>query len=158
MDWTTLLFSFQGRINRAKYWLVGLLNVAAWVVFGSIALIWLGGMETDNLFRFAGGALLIWAVAIALSIAGTWAFLATGVKRLHDRDKSGWWILLFWFGPGLSGGSNTAMADSGANWVLSLIGLGIAIWGFVELGCLRGTRGPNRFGPDPLEPQGAVIA
>ncbi|WP_420133065.1 DUF805 domain-containing protein [Rhodopseudomonas sp.] len=157
MDWTTLLFSFKGRINRAKYWLVSLLNVAAWMVFGSIALIWLGGLDSDNLFRFAGGALLIWAVAIALSIAGTWAFLATGIKRLHDRDKSGWWIVLFWFGPGLGGGSGTAMGDSSANLALSLIGFGIAVWGFVELGCLRGTRGPNQYGPDPLEPQGAVI-
>jgi uncharacterized membrane protein YhaH (DUF805 family) len=156
MDWTTLLFSFQGRINRAKYWLVALLNIAAWIVFGSIALIWLGGIDPENLFRFAGGALLIWVVAIALSIAGTWAFLATGVKRLHDRDKSGWWILLFWFGPSLLGGSNQTMEDSPVSLVLALIGLGIAIWGFVELGCLRGTRGPNQYGSDPLEPQGTL--
>jgi uncharacterized membrane protein YhaH (DUF805 family) len=32
----------------------------------------------------------------------------------------------------------------------------LGIWGFVELGCLRGTAGPNRFGPDPLVVEGAA--
>jgi uncharacterized membrane protein YhaH (DUF805 family) len=32
-----------------------------------------------------------------------------------------------------------------------LVSLALMIWGFVELGCLRGTVGPNRFGPDPLQ-------
>jgi uncharacterized membrane protein YhaH (DUF805 family) len=34
--------------------------------------------------------------------------------------------------------------------VLSLASLGISIWAIVVLGFLRGTRGPNRYGPDPL--------
>jgi uncharacterized membrane protein YhaH (DUF805 family) len=34
---------------------------------------------------------------------------------------------------------------------LSLVAFAISIWGFVELGCLRGTDGPNTYGPDPLE-------
>lgn len=156
MDWTTLFFSFRGRINRAKYWLVGLIYVAAWMVFTVLAIAWLGGVDPEQLFRFAGGALLIWLIAIALGLAGTWSGLATGIKRLHDRDKSGWWILLFWFGPSLLGGSNQTMEDSPVSLVLALIGLGIAIWGFVELGCLRGTRGPNQYGPDPLESQGTL--
>lgn len=159
MDWTTLLFSFQGRINRGKYWLVGLLYIAAWIVFSILAIAWLGGVDPEQLFRFAGGAVLIWLIAIALLVAGTWSGFATGVKRLHDRGKSGWWILLFWLGPSLGGGSTSAMQDGGGtSVVLSLIGAAIAIWGFVELGCLRGTRGPNQYGPDPLEPQGTPSA
>ena len=35
--------------------------------------------------------------------------------------------------------------------VAALIGLVCVIWGLVELGFLRGARGPNRFGPDPLQ-------
>ena len=66
MDWTTLLFSFNGRINRGKYWL----------------------------------ALLIYLVGGSLLLS-----LAAGV---------------------------------------------IAIWAFIELGCLRGTPGANQYGPDPL--------
>jgi uncharacterized membrane protein YhaH (DUF805 family) len=36
--------------------------------------------------------------------------------------------------------------------VLGLIAFAIGVWAFVELGCLRGTIGPNRYGSDPLEP------
>jgi uncharacterized membrane protein YhaH (DUF805 family) len=45
------------------------------------------------------------------------------IKRFHDRDKSGWWVLI-----GL----------------VPIIG---AIWLLIELGFLKGTPGPNRFGP-----------
>jgi uncharacterized membrane protein YhaH (DUF805 family) len=34
---------------------------------------------------------------------------------------------------------------------LTLVASAILIWAFVELACLRGTIGPNRYGPDPLE-------
>jgi uncharacterized membrane protein YhaH (DUF805 family) len=34
--------------------------------------------------------------------------------------------------------------------ILHIISFGITVWAFIELGCLRGTRGPNRYGPDPL--------
>jgi uncharacterized membrane protein YhaH (DUF805 family) len=151
MDWTTLLFSFNGRINRGKYWLAILIYSIAWTVFAVVLFGWLGGVNPDNLFSLAGGALGLWAGGLILVAAGTWSGIATGIKRLHDRDKSGWWILLFWFGPSLLSGSNAAMPDSGSNLVLALIGSVIAIWGFVELGCLRGTSGPNLYGPDPLQ-------
>jgi uncharacterized membrane protein YhaH (DUF805 family) len=149
MDWTTLLFSFRGRINRGKYWLAVLIYVVVWVVFIVGGLIWLGGMNIDNLFSLAGAGLLIWLIAIILLIAGTWSGLAVGVKRLHDRDKSGWWVLLFWFGPSLLGSWPAATSNSGGL-ILSLVAAAIAIWAFVELGCLRGTPGPNLYGPDPL--------
>lgn len=47
-------------------------------------------------------------------------------RRWHDRDKSGWWSLIA---------------------LVPLIG---ALWILIECGCLKGTDGPNRFGPDPL--------
>jgi uncharacterized membrane protein YhaH (DUF805 family) len=56
--------------------------------------------------------------------------LAMGVRRLHDTDRSGWW------------------------WLLSLIPL-IGIIVLIVFWCSEGTRGPNRFGPDPL---GARVA
>ena len=52
-------------------------------------------------------------------------------------------------------GSVANVADKQGNdtveLVAGLIGLVCVIWGLVELGFLRGTRGPNRFGPDPLQ-------
>lgn len=49
------------------------------------------------------------------------------IKRWHDRDKSGWWVLI--------------------NFVPIVGGL----WSLIECGFLKGTAGPNRFGSDPLE-------
>jgi uncharacterized membrane protein YhaH (DUF805 family) len=149
MDWTTLLFSFDGRINRGKYWLAALIYVAVWTTFIAGSLVWLGGLDLDNLLSLAGAGLMIWFVGFILFILLTWSGLAVGVKRLHDRDKSGWWILLFWLGPGILGGWQTA-PNMGGSLVLSLAAGVIAIWGFVELGCLSGTLGPNRYGPDPF--------
>jgi uncharacterized membrane protein YhaH (DUF805 family) len=57
--------------------------------------------------------------------------LAMGVRRLHDTDRSGWW------------------------WLLSFIPL-IGIIVLIVFWCSAGTRGPNRFGPDPLGEPGAA--
>jgi uncharacterized membrane protein YhaH (DUF805 family) len=149
MDWTTLLFSFNGRINRGKYWFAILLYFLVWTVFIIGAISWLGGFNADRLFSFVGAGLLLWVIAIGLFLAGTWSFFATGIKRLHDRSKSGWWILAFWLGPSaLSGIGSTSTASS--SFVFNLAAFAVSVWGFVELGCLRGTAGPNEYGPDPL--------
>jgi uncharacterized membrane protein YhaH (DUF805 family) len=156
MDWTTLLFSFQGRINRGKYWLAVLIYVAVWIVFVAAVFMWIGGMNIDNLFSFAGAGLLIWLIGFILFVAGIWSGLAIGIKRLHDRDKSGWWILLFWLAPSVLSSWQTATPDFGGSFVLSLAAIAIGIWAFVELGCLPGTPGPNQYGPDPLDPAYAL--
>jgi uncharacterized membrane protein YhaH (DUF805 family) len=150
MDGTALLFSFQGRINRGKYWLAVLIYLAVWTTFVAVAVAWIGGIDLDNLLSIAGAGLLLWIIAFVLFIAVTWSSVAVGVKRLHDRGKSGWWILLFWFGPGLLGSWPASAPNIGGGFLLSLAAGAIAIWGFVELGCLRGTPGPNQYGPDPL--------
>jgi uncharacterized membrane protein YhaH (DUF805 family) len=156
MDWTTLLFSFNGRINRGKYWLAVLIYMVAWIIFIAGSLGWLGGQSIDNLLSFAGAALFIWLIGLILLILGAWSGLAVGVKRLHDRDKSGWWILLFWLGPSFLGGWPSAAPDLGGGLILSLAAAALAIWAFVELGCLPGTPGPNQYGPDPLGPAYAL--
>ncbi len=156
MNWTTLLFSFNGRINRGKYWFALLLYMLAWFAFVALCFMWLGSFDADRLFRFAGGAMLIWLVAIVLFIAGTWSGIAVGIKRLHDRDKSGWWLLLFWLGPSVLSSGNLSpndIGDIGSNAILGLAAFVLMVWGFIELGCLKGTAGPNSYGPDPLGPQ-----
>src|SRR5436305_3552551 len=120
MDWTTLLFSFTGRINRARYWLAVLIYVAIWTSFIAVSLVWLGGLDLENLFSLAGAGLMIWLVGFLLFIVLTWSGLAVGIKRLHDRDKSGWWILLFWLGPGILGGWPSATANLAGGFLLSL--------------------------------------
>ena len=65
-------------------------------------------------------------VSLLVSLAAIYTGLAVSAKRWHDRDKSAWWILII---------------------LVPLVG---PIWTIVENGFLRGTAGPNRFGPDPL--------
>jgi len=73
-------------------------------------------------------------------------------KRMHDRNRSGWWLLLV-YGPPAA----LAIAIERLHWNPALPVLGIALdvlvlpaaWAFVELFCLRGTPGPNRYGPEP---------
>lgn len=84
-----------------------------------------------------------------------WSVLCNGVRRLHDRGKSGWWLLLFWALPnGLSGGARQlamthSIPDGMAMTLLALCGL-LFLWGLAEMGFLKGDSGDNRFGPDPL--------
>ena len=66
-------------------------------------------------------------ISTLFGVISTWISLAIQIKRWHDRNKSGWWVFIE---------------------LIPFIG---AIWAFVELGCLKGTYGRNRFGPDPLE-------
>lgn len=149
MDLTTLLFSFNGRINRGKYWLAVLIYFLVWVAFIAGTVSWLGGFNADRLFSFVGTGLLLWVVAIGLFLACAWSGVVTGIKRLHDRGKSGWWIVVFWLGPSaLSGIGSTSHAST--SFVFHLAGFAVSVWAFVELGCLRGTAGPNEYGPDPL--------
>ena len=90
--------------------------------------------------------------AMFMALALPCYFLA--IKRLHDRNKSGHWLWLFCVAPGalnLLGKLAAAQGAPPVGMAIMLAGVGISIWGFVEIVCLRGTTGPNRFGPDPLE-------
>src|SRR5215213_8769725 len=144
MNWGHLFFNFSGRINRAKYWIAMLVYSAIYIVLT------VAGYATGN------GA-IYQAVNGMLNIVILISSLAVGVKRLHDRNKSGWYLVLFYIVPGIllvAGiAFGTFMEDSIV--IASILGLAafaIGVWAFVELGCLRGTIGPNRYGPDPLEP------
>ena len=78
-----------------------------------------------------------------------WIGLAISAKRLHDRNKSAWWLLLFYLVPAILQGIGEQIGTAGI--ILTLAGFGISIWALVEIGFLRGTVGPNQYGPDPLE-------
>jgi uncharacterized membrane protein YhaH (DUF805 family) len=79
------------------------------------------------------------------------------IKRLHDRNKSGWWMALFFIVPSLLGKLSDRLGDQTAVFIVSGIGLGLSVWCFVEIFCLKGTKGPNRFGPDPLAKGNMII-
>ncbi|HZP98949.1 MAG TPA: DUF805 domain-containing protein [Reyranella sp.] len=80
------LFSFEGRVNRAKFWLVVLgVLVAEGIVFGGLAAMM--GPDGD----VPGGLVAVAAVFVLVIV---WVNLATMAKRYHDRNKSGWWIFI----------------------------------------------------------------
>src|SRR5262249_42370310 len=96
--------------------------------------------------------IVLLALAAVVGIAVLVVAVAIGVKRLHDRDKSGWFLLLFWGMPlGVDQLTDYVENIPAAEWALHIIALALWIWGLIELGFLRGTTGPNRFGADPLE-------
>ena len=137
IDFKTLLFSYTGRINRAQYWTAVVVYIAAMVVLGIISYVIGMGMLM---------LLLAVIVYIPLIVSG----VMVGIKRLHDRDKSGWWLLVFYVLPGVLSALGPTI---GANLIFSLVSFAVSIWGLVELGFLRGTAGANQYGPDPLPAQ-----
>jgi uncharacterized membrane protein YhaH (DUF805 family) len=142
MNLWTMLFSFAGRINRARYWLaVFAADVAGMLVVLGIAV-------------GSGRTYLRIAIAVTIFLALAWINLAVPCKRLHDRDKSAWWLLLFYVVPAIL--PALGLGNHPAKVILGLASAGISIWAFVEIGCLRGTPGPNSYGSDPLQVQGTA--
>jgi len=91
-DLFEFLFGASGRINRAKYWRSTLLFTVA------------GLMAAVILFTAAGitAPLFIIMVVLVLIPWLLWGFSIT-TERLHDRDKSAWWLLVFYLVPGVLG-------------------------------------------------------
>jgi uncharacterized membrane protein YhaH (DUF805 family) len=172
------LFSFEGRINRAKWWYALFASSAACLVFLSILAFTIGAITGAGVKSVDVGLLnwlrnfpsfpftvsfrntapspavvLFYAMGAPIFVVGMWFLTAATVKRLHDRDKSGWWIVPFFIAPGLLDRLSDWIDAPTAAVFVSAIAFGLTIWCFVEMLCLRGTRGPNRFGPDPLAPR-----
>jgi uncharacterized membrane protein YhaH (DUF805 family) len=89
MAMTELLFSFRGRLNRKPYWTM---LIATTVVFILVLLLALAALREYGL-EFLPVTI---AIILLLYIPLIWIGLALGAKRLHDRDKSAWWLLVFY--------------------------------------------------------------
>ena len=167
------LFSFQGRINRAKLWLFFLIVILVGIVYGILfgTLVGMSALTAASHngggLAAAGGSLLLTLVlGCVIYIALFVASLAVTTKRLHDRNKGAIWLLVFIVAPlvinvyvfatmiSAHGFDPQQMAAAASTnpllLVLRLVAGVLSLWGFVELYCLRGTVGDNRYGPDPL--------
>ena len=142
MSMTQLLFSFQGRLNRKPYWTMAITTTVVFLLLLLLAVATLREYGLEFL-------LVTIAILVILYIPLIWIGLALGAKRLHDRDKSAWWLLVFYALPTTLSTVADRMEDAQFI-VLHIVSFGISVWAFVEIGCLRGTVGPNRYGPDPL--------
>lgn len=155
---------FRGRIGRRTFWLgyalpLLLASIVANVVDAALGFATMGDAVPADEVQ-AG------PVTGLVALLTLWPALAGAIKRLHDRDRSGWWIggyylLAATFAVLVLTGAVMAAAGAGGgmmmlSMVTAVVLLGYAIWLLVEIGFLRGTPGPNRYGPDPLgDAQGA---
>ena len=136
MDWQNLYLSLDGRTNRKPFWLgILALVVVTWILefilFAAFGVSLIPNMDpnADPAAAAAAASAMMGKMMVPLGILTLlllWPSICLYAKRWHDRDKSGWWSLIIF---------------------VPIIG---SIWILVELGFLRGTEGPNRFGPDPL--------
>ena len=143
-DGFLLLFGFRGRIGRATWWITGFI----WGVILTAAEVYRPSVEPAELGKW---------LFIAIAAVYVLSVVALAIKRLHDRDRSGWRILIFFLVPGLSfaladvvAGPADAMLAVALAVALYAIGIAAGLWALIEFGCLPGTHGPNRYGPDPV--------
>jgi uncharacterized membrane protein YhaH (DUF805 family) len=154
MDFRYLYTSFEGRINRKPFWIASLIMMAAAIVV-TMVIVMPTTMMSPGLGIFL--SLIIW-------LALLYPVVALGVKRLHDRGKPGHLMAVF-LAPsvimqlgdllGITGSTQVVGGEiihlpNMLGWLLIVVSLGVAIWALVELGFLKGTTGPNAYGPDPL--------
>ncbi|MDC0131867.1 DUF805 domain-containing protein [Alphaproteobacteria bacterium] len=107
--------NFSDRARRKDYWLFQLTLFIAFVV----------ALIVDTSLGFQGGYTNTGPATIVLYIAIIPPAMAVAVRRLHDIDRTGWWLLFS---------------------AIPLVGIIVLL----VFHCLRGTKGPNRFGPDPI--------
>lgn len=137
MDWALLpfqrYFEFHGRSTRREYWLFSLLGLAVYA-FAAV-LMFIGGLrledETPDWSQVDATFWFGWGIAGLYFLISFIPGIAVAVRRLHDRDMSGWWYIGFY----LAG-------------LVPLVNLVATLFYFVQL-VSGGTAGSNRFGPDP---------
>jgi len=137
---------FSGRSRRMEFWSFALLNLIVFAVLGILAVA-VGGAsgafsqagngDPSALFGLLFGGFgilfgLYWLAILVPTIAVT-------VRRFHDRDMSGWWVL----------GFIVLGLIPLVGWIASIAQLVIQF--------LPGTPGPNRFGEDPKDPMGTSV-
>ncbi len=158
MNLVQKLFSFQGRIRRRDWWLLGI----AMAVIGTIVI-----SVLDAALKQSGQTVRM-VVNDGFVLLMNWMGFALSAKRMHDRGRSGWWLIVplvvdvaaialavtAYFTMMAAGHDQNALSaaigSAGlAGIVLMLLMLVVGIWLFIDLGCLDGAPGPNKYGPSP---------
>ena len=139
---------FTGRARRSEYWFFALFEGAAAALFvfaymqirfGPMADMRLGDPDYHPPQFDPTSLLVLSAAALVFLAANLLPSLAVSVRRLHDLDFSGWWLLLFF-----------------VLGILPLIGIFSSLLQFIWFS-MAGTRGDNRYGPDPKGQRDRVL-
>ena len=166
MDIQNLLLNFEGRIRRRDFWL----GMIVLFVIAIVLIVVLGLVLGPVAATFVGNLLMIYpSLAVVVKrlhdrdkAANPWAYLFIGVPTLSNLaqisgigfeamrvpvgDMGG--AMMPGFTPDADG-MITMMAPTPLGLTIMLIGAVVGLWALIELGFLSGTKGPNRFGPDP---------
>jgi len=125
-----LFFGLKGRIPRRDFW-VGAITILVLEIVLAAYLEQVFNVPVEELSgpNLTDARLLeiydqLVEIGLLINVIFLWPWISVIGKRCHDRNKSGWWVLLAY---------------------VPVIG---SLWTFIELGLVRGTRGPNRFGPE----------
>lgn len=157
MTWKTLFFDFDGRISR-RYWWLGTLALLTVSVALSILVDPGGYFSESDVPRAGKGADTL--LSLAFLIPET----AVSVKRFNDRDWPHWLpytnaLLVAAFTMADHYGL-ILVADEATTIDLAIISVVVLILlaVIIDNGMLRGTVGPNRYGPDPLDRGGTTAS
>jgi uncharacterized membrane protein YhaH (DUF805 family) len=174
-----LYTSFDGRIDRKTYWGAVLrLNIVPFALVILLS-VWFSSAIMANV----GNGLRLFELQIAQARFMAWfqaamffifalPNLAIAVKRRHDRGNSGrdvaayfalaavTWLLYALGVDWTFASENLRIFPKLGLWstVVGIIQCLLSVYFFVVLGCLKGTTGPNHYGPDPIAPVGATDA
>ncbi|WP_443750577.1 DUF805 domain-containing protein [Asticcacaulis solisilvae] len=163
---------FKGRARRSEFWLWTLAQVVLFIVLDTVLMSTLPAMTaSSDPSKFASHFMGFSAVVNLISLALFLPSLAVQVRRLHDSNRTGWWIVMplgvFILGVTLflitnmgkfmslmnnhTGNTDPSAVFAVIGSAMLFIWLPIIIASIVMLVffCLDGTVGSNRFGPDP---------
>ena len=159
MEWMLLPLrryaEFSGRSRRMEYWMFVLfqflINVVLYALLfavgGAGLMLAAGGSGNVGAATMGGGMIIIFALMAIVGLGLIIPSLAVGVRRLHDTNRSGWWMLapLAGYVVVLVGAVMQSGALAAVGSVAAVI-LAIVVLVFLFL---DGTVGANRYGPDP---------
>lgn len=133
-------FDPRGRLSRRAYVRLLLRVMLAAAVLFCLTVFIAGTGLRPLAFAGLAGALLLWL-----------ATLAQTVRRLHDRDRTGWWLplTLALYAGSFASVETAADAHPVPVALYALVTVVFLVWFVVETVALRGTPGPNRYGPEP---------
>jgi len=124
--------TFQGRAARSEFWYFFLFVTIVGIVLMGLAFATGGGAMLEG--RQPGGlGIVFFGIYAIFYLAILIPSIAVSVRRLHDRNLSGWWYL------------GMILAS-----FIPFVGF-IASLAFLVVMCLKGTDGENKYGPDPLK-------
>jgi uncharacterized membrane protein YhaH (DUF805 family) len=144
---------FSGRSRRMEYWMFFVFQFLIGLVFQFLLLavggsgVMMAGGDPTAVAATGGAIMIVLLLMLVVQLALLIPSLAVTVRRLHDTNRSGWWILgpvagyvLAFAGAGMESNAVSLIG------LLVILGLGITLLVFMFL---DGTPGPNRYGEDP---------